>query len=193
MSSASKFTQLNETVVYDGAIIKVAVGEFRTPNGDVVARDLVRHPGAVSVVPIVGDCVVMVRQYRAALGLDLLEIPAGKRDIPGEAPEITAARELAEEIGLVPTDLRLLAQFYNSAGFCDELSYVYLATEFESAPIEAHGEEEQHMQIVHVPLTDIDAMIADARLCDAKSIIGLALARTALAVRAPGETALGGA
>ena len=180
MSSSPSFEQLSETVVFDGAIIKVAVGEFRTPAGDVVSRDLVRHPGAVSVVPIVGDHVVMVRQYRAALGANLLEIPAGKRDVPGEAPEITAARELVEEVGLVPKQLTLLAQFYNSAGFCDELSFVFLATEFESAPIEAHGAEEQHMQIEHVPLADIDAMIADARLCDAKTIIGVTLARRAL-------------
>ena len=68
----------------------MVVGEFETPDGDTITRDLVRHPGAVSVVPVDGDEVVLVRQYRAAVEADVLEIPAGKRDVPGEPPERTA-------------------------------------------------------------------------------------------------------
>lgn len=162
--------------MFEGRIITVAVGEFETPAGATISRELVRHPGAVSVVPIVDDHVVMVRQYRAAIGGDLLEIPAGKRDVADEPPELTAARELVEEVGLRPRSLELLSAFYNSAGFCDEYCYVFLATDFDGATAEAHGEEEVHMTVERVPLDDVPAMIADGRLCDAKSIIGLTLA-----------------
>ena len=117
---ADGFRQISEDTVFDGKIIRVAVGDFVSPSGTIVTRELVRHPGAVAVVAIVGDHVVMVRQYRAAIGGDLLEIPAGKRDVADEPPEVTAERELIEEIGLRPRALELLAGFYNSAGFTDE-------------------------------------------------------------------------
>lgn len=175
-SSAIGFRQISEDTVFEGKIIRVAVGEFVTPSGKTVTRELVRHPGAVAVVPILDDHVVMVRQYRAAIGDDLLEIPAGKRDVADEPPELTAEREVMEEVGLRPKSLELLARFYNSAGFCDEFCYVYLATEFEESAIEAHGEEEQHMIVERIPLDNVYAMIADGRLVDSKSIIGLTLA-----------------
>jgi len=100
-------------------------------------RDVVHHPGAVSIVPVLGEEVVLVRQYRAALDGLLLEIPAGKRDVPGEPPEVTAARELEEDIGYRSKDLVKLAEFYNSPGFSDEHSYVYLALDPE--PAQARG------------------------------------------------------
>src|SRR5437764_14817625 len=116
----------------------MAIGEFEAPDGSSFERDLVHHPGAVSVVAIVGGAAVLVRQYRAALDRDLLEVPAGKRDVDGEPPEATAARELEEEVGLRPARLELLAEFFNSPGFSDEHSYVYLASgliEVTSRPV----------------------------------------------------------
>ena len=167
-----------ERELYRGAVITVAVGSFTAPDGSVFDRDLVHHPGAVSVVPVTDDGqVVLVRQYRAAVGAELLEIPAGKRDVPGEAPELTAHRELAEEVGLLAGRLEPLARFYNSAGFCDELSHVFLGLELRDVPRAAQGVEEHHMTIERVPLGEVPAMIADGRLCDAKTIIGLTLAR----------------
>ena len=110
------------------------MGEFIAPNGEVVERDVIHHPGAVSVVPIDGDEVILVRQYRAALGHDLLEIPAGKRDVDDEPLELCAARELAEEIGVEAASMVKVASFYNSAGFCDELSHVFIARRSHSFP-----------------------------------------------------------
>ena len=79
------------------------------------------HPGAVVVVPVDADGnALLVRQYRVAAGRDLLEVPAGKRDVPGEPPEVTASRELEEEIGRRAGRLRLLCEFFNSPGFTDE-------------------------------------------------------------------------
>jgi 8-oxo-dGTP pyrophosphatase MutT (NUDIX family) len=170
------FAKGPERIVYDGAIIRVAVGEFTTPAGERIERDIVRHPGAVAVVPVVGDEAILVRQYRAALDLELLEIPAGKRDVSDEPPERCAERELAEEIGMHPGRLEVLSTFYNSAGFCDEEIVVFLGTELVATDSSAHGVEEQYMTIERVRLDDVPRMIAAGELRDAKSIIGLLLA-----------------
>jgi ADP-ribose pyrophosphatase len=155
------------------------------PDGHEFERDIVHHPGAVSVVPILarpgGDHqVILVRQYRAAVDTELLEIVAGKRDIAGEPPEVTARRELAEEVGMIAGRLELLAEFYNSPGFCDEHSYVFLGLDLEATDSEAHGIEEQHMTIERVSLADVGPMIRRREIIDAKTILGLTLAKEAL-------------
>jgi ADP-ribose pyrophosphatase len=162
-----------ERVVHNGSIITVAVGEFTSPDGRLMRRDLVHHPGAVSVVPVIGDDVILVRQYRAAIDGDLLEIPAGLRDVTDEPPETTAERELAEEIGMHPGKLELLCRFYNAAGFSDEEIFVYLGTDLEPVESRAHGVEEEHMTVERMPLDDALALIDSGELRDAKSIIGL--------------------
>ena len=176
------FRKLAEREVYRGSLISVAVGRFAAPGGEEFERDVVHHPGAVSVVPLLddGNTVVLVRQYRAAIDRDLLEIPAGKRDVAGEAPELTAHRELAEEIGMRAGRLEQLAEFFNSPGFCDEHSFVFLARELEPCDNSLQGVEEQHMTVERVALTDVPGLIASGELVDAKSIIGLTLAIEAL-------------
>jgi 8-oxo-dGTP pyrophosphatase MutT (NUDIX family) len=175
------FRKLAEREVHRGSLITVGVGRFAAPDGEEFERDVVHHPGAVSVVPLLDDgTVVLVRQYRAAVDRDLLEIPAGKRDVAGEAPELTAHRELAEEIGMQAGRLEQLAEFYNSPGFCDEHSFVFLARDLESCGNSLQGVEEQHMTVEHVALADVPGLIASGELVDAKSIIGLSLAREAL-------------
>ena len=147
------------------------------PDGETYQREVVRHPGAVVVVPA-GDSgtFLLVKQYRAAAGAELLEVPAGKRDVAGEPPEVTAARELAEEIGKSATQLKLLARFYNSPGFCDEMTHLYLASGLSDVPLDRHGVEEHHMSVVEVSFADVDTMIEKGDIVDAKSIIGLTLA-----------------
>ena len=127
--------------------------------------------------------VLLVRQYRAAVDRVLLEIPAGKRDVDGEDPEVTAARELEEEVGVRADRMEKLAEFFNSPGFCDEHSFVYLATGLERTEISAQGVEEEHMTVEEVALDDVTSLVAAGTLVDAKSIIGLALAREVLAGR----------
>ena len=97
----SGFAALSEDIVYEGWILKVARGHFRAPDGSTFERDVVHHPGAVAVVPLIDDDIVLVRQYRSALDDFLLEIPAGLRDISGEPPIETAQRELIEELSLI--------------------------------------------------------------------------------------------
>jgi ADP-ribose pyrophosphatase len=176
------FEKRSEEVVYQGRVISVAHATFTTPDGDEVGREIVHHPGAVSVVPVLdGERVVLVRQYRAALQRELLEIPAGKRDVAGEPVETTANRELAEEVGWHARSLVKLVEFFNSAVFSDEHSTVFLGTDLERVPTDLLGPEERHMVVVEVALDDVPALIASRDLVDAKSIIGLLLARERLA------------
>jgi ADP-ribose pyrophosphatase len=175
------FRRLGERSIYQGHVISLGVGEFEAPDGHRFERDVVHHPGAVSVVPLLdnGDA-VLVRQYRAALDRELLEIPAGKRDVEGEDPVVTAQRELGEEVGLRAAHLDLLAEFYNSPGFSDEHSYTYLATGLTSVAAAPDGAEEREMQIEHIALSSVPDLIASGDLVDAKSIIALLLTRERL-------------
>jgi 8-oxo-dGTP pyrophosphatase MutT (NUDIX family) len=177
------FRVTGEREVWTGPLLRLAVATVDGPGGGSFEREVVHHPGAVSVVPVVDDgaAVLMVRQYRAPLDRLLLEIPAGKRDVPGEPPETTARRELEEEVGMRAGRLEKLAEFYNSPGFCDEHSWVFMALDLAPAASSAHSEEEQHMTIERVLLDDVPGLIASGALMDAKSIIGLCLARDALA------------
>ena len=171
-----RFRKLDERPIYGGHVISLGVGTFEGPDRHIFERDLVHHPGAVSVVPVLGDEVVLVRQYRASIDAELLEIPAGKRDVPGEPPETTAHRELVEEVGFRAARLVKLAEFYNSPGFCDEHSHVFLGLDLEAVGSSAQGIEEEHMTVERIPLHTVPELIATGELMDAKSIIGLTLA-----------------
>ena len=172
------FRKVGEAARFEGSLFRVASVEFEGPDGDRFERDVVHHPGAVVVVPLTDDGkVIMVRQFRAAIDSDLLEIPAGKRDVAGEATEVTAARELAEEVGRRAGRLDLLARFYNSPGFTDELTYLYLARRLEEVPLDRQGHEEQQMSVEEIPLADVPRLISAGEIVDAKTIIGTALAR----------------
>lgn len=142
-----------------------------------------RHPGAVGVVPVHDDGTVsLVRQYRAAAETTVLEIPAGVRDEEGEEPLETAKRELAEEVGLAARDWRALTTYWVATGFSDERFWCYLArglTEADRAPA---SHEEEHMTIERVALGDVPRLIAAGEIEDAKTIIGLLLARESLRV-----------
>jgi 8-oxo-dGTP pyrophosphatase MutT (NUDIX family) len=183
----SSFRPLGEEVRVEGWRISFVQATYAAPDGTVFTRDVIRHPGAVAVVPVTdAGSVLLVRQYRGALDRELLEIPAGTRDVDGEPPEETARRELTEEVGVVATDMRLLATMANSPGFCDELTLLYLATGLRTGHIERHGEEESYMEVVEIDFADVDAMVASGELIDAQTILGLLLARQALAPSSPG-------
>ena len=171
------FVRRDERHVHSGPVVGLVETFWEAPDGELLSREVVTHPGAVSVVPLLGDdTVVMVRQFRAAVGGDILEIPAGKRDVPGELPAITAHRELVEEVGYAAGRLDELGTFYNSPGFCDEFSHVYLARDLREVPADAQGPEERHMTIERIPIDDVPGLIAGGDLVDAKSQIGLLLA-----------------
>lgn len=175
---SGEFRAGGEHIIFTGALVTLVERDVTGPDGSTFTREVLHHPGAVSVVAVDDeDRAVLVRQYRAAIDGELLEIPAGKRDVADEPPDETARRELIEEVGLAAGRLELLACFYNSPGFCDEYSYVYLAQDLTSVETDRQGPEEQHLVIEHVPLDDVPRLIRDRELVDAKSIIGLSLAR----------------
>ena len=175
------FRKLSERLVFEGALISLGEGTFEGPDASSFTRDVVHHPGAVSVLPYDADgTVLLVRQYRAAVDRELLEIPAGKRDVAGEAPELTAHRELAEEVGRKAGRMELLGTFFNSPGFCDEYSYTYLARDLTEVPLDAQSVEEAAMTIEPVPFSAALELITAGEITDAKTIIALLLARDRL-------------
>ncbi|MCU1376357.1 MAG: hypothetical protein JWO68_3643 [Actinomycetia bacterium] len=176
------FRLLGEEVRYRGPFLTVVKGSYEGPGGERFEREFLRHPGAVAIVAVVDGEVVLVRQFRAAVGRDLLEIPAGLLDVEGEEREAAAARELEEEVGLRLTGpLEHLVDYYPSAGMADHQVGIYLATSTEPCAARPQGHEEQTMTIERVPLADLDRLVASGDVADGKTIVGLLLARDRLA------------
>src|SRR3954454_14150484 len=166
--------RIDSKTVYEGKIATVREDEFRHPDGSTAIREVVGHPGAVAMVAHDDLHLYLVRQPREAVGDDaLLELPAGKLDVPGESPLDCAKRELAEEVGKSASEWRELKRFYTSPGFAEEEVIVYLATDLDDASAEA--EEEERLEVVAWPLSELDAAIADCR--DSKSLVGMLLFR----------------
>ncbi len=167
------FTRTDEEVLHVGHVITLTRATFEGPAGEVMERDVVHHPGAVAVVAIDGDDVVLVDQYRPVLERQMLELPAGKLDVPGEDRLTAARRELVEEAGYDAPDLVELGSFYNSVGFCDEHTTIYLATELVPAAPLAVSIEEEYLTVRRVTLAEVEGLIADGTITDAKTVIGL--------------------
>ena len=162
---------------YQGSFFSVHVDRIRLPGGRETTREIVRHPGAAAVVPLRDGAVLLVRQNRHAVGADLLEIPAGKLDVPGEDPLQCARRELREETGYVAGVFASLGVFYSSPGFTDERFYLYLATELEQVdPPPSHdGGEPISAEWLRLEAA-VDA-VTTGKIVDAKTALGLVLAR----------------
>lgn len=176
------FRHRGDVVRFTGWRISLVEAAFTAPDGTDFTRDVVRHPGAVAVVPVTDHgTALLVRQYRGAVDQWLLEIPAGTRDVEGEAPERTAGRELTEEVGVRAGRLRWLGTMLNTPGFCDERTELYLATSLTPAEPARHGEEERFITVEEVALDEVDALQRRGELVDAQTILGLLLARQALA------------
>lgn len=159
--------------IYRGRIIHL-VSREATLNGRRRPYDVVLHPGAVSVVPMVDRATVaLIRQYRVSVGKKLYEVVAGTRE-PGESPRVSARRELIEEAGLRAGKLTELARFYTAPGFCTEWMFMYLAT--SCTPVPARPEADEVIERVDVPLRDAVRMVRRGQILDAKSIVGVLLA-----------------
>lgn len=179
------FRFLGERVRYDGFFFKLTTGTFLDPRGYTFERDIIRHLGAVCVVALEGDppSVIMVRQYRAAVDQEILEVPAGKLDVPNEDLDVAASRELAEEVGREAGRMTFLGSFYNSPGFSNERTSCFLAEELRVVERDTQGIEEEFMSIVPVPLANVWKLVANGEIVDAKTIISVTLAERVLADR----------
>lgn len=178
-TSPSGFRHLDDRIVHRGYLWHVAVGRFAAPDGSEFERDIVRSPGAVGAVPLwfEGDepWVVLVRQYRAPVGTAVLEIPAGMRDIADEPTELTAARELEEEVGVRAGRLEPLQQFLPSVGMTDAVVHLFLATELVTVERATHGPEEHHSEVVRMPFAAALDLVLAGEIVDAKTVIALLL------------------
>ena len=167
--------RISSKTVFEGRIASVRVDEFRHPDGSTAKREIVGHPGAVAMVAHDAAHLYLVRQPREAVGEDaLLELPAGKLDVPGEPPLECAKRELAEEVGKSASEWRELKRFFTSPGFAEEEVTVFLATGLEDASA-GPTDEEERLEVVAWPLSDLDGAVEECR--DSKSLIGMLLLR----------------
>jgi 8-oxo-dGTP pyrophosphatase MutT (NUDIX family) len=164
------YERVDSKVVWEGRIGKVRIDTVRYDDGELAEREVVEHPGAAAVVAHDGEKLYMVRQPREPVDeQSLLELPAGKLDEEGESPLDTAQRELAEEIGKGARTWQHLTSFYTSPGFTDEECHVFIATNLYDERAEV--EENERIDIVEVPLSDLDHVIRDCR--DSKTLVGL--------------------
>ncbi|MFL6205334.1 MAG: NUDIX domain-containing protein [Acidimicrobiales bacterium] len=171
------FTTLGEEALFAGRVVSFNRVRVRAPDGHEFDREILRHPGVVVVVPLHDDgTVTLVRQYRVAIGQELLELPAGTRDVVGEPTVVAAARELAEEAGLAAQHLEELVTYFAAPGGTDESIVVFIARGLQEVPTDRQGPEEHAMTIERIPLDVALQMIDDGQITDAKTIIGLTLA-----------------
>jgi ADP-ribose pyrophosphatase len=172
---------VSEREVFRAKVFSVARVELVDPDGKPFERSIIRHTGAVHVVPVDEQRrVTLVRQYRAAADRLLLETPAGTCDVDGEAREVTARRELAEEAGLSAAHMDVLISVFNSPGISDQYTTIFLATGLSPCPAKPVGIEEGFMTIETVALDDVEALVADGTLVDETTVLGLLLARARL-------------
>lgn len=144
---------------------------FRTRRGDRYSNEVVLHPGAAVVLPILADGrIVMIRNRRIAVGRTLLELPAGTLD-PGESPLRCARRELEEETGYAAARMKRMVSFFSSPGISSEMMHVFLATGLR--PGRARPEATEELSVVQKTRTQALAAVRAGRIRDAKSMIGL--------------------
>jgi 8-oxo-dGTP pyrophosphatase MutT (NUDIX family) len=182
--SNDKFRHIGEREVHAGHIWRVVVAEYESPEGERFHRDIVRSPGAVSVVPIIeqadGFHVVIVRQWRPSIERVMIEVPAGMRDVDGEPVEETARRELIEEAGYRAGTLELLTMYHPSAGMTDGTHHLFLATDLVPVPRDLQGPEEAHMTVETMHLDDALARVISGEITASNTVIGLLLANQRL-------------
>jgi ADP-ribose pyrophosphatase len=157
--------------IYKGRIVNLNLETVTLPNGATVELEIIHHPGAAAVVPMKDDrTVVLIRQYRHAVGGYIYEIPAGKLHL-GEDPRECAQRELEEEIGYKAGVLDHITSAYTTPGFTDEVIHIYKATQLQRG-VQNLGHDEV-LEIAEFPLEKTITMIRDGVIQDAKTIVGL--------------------
>jgi 8-oxo-dGTP pyrophosphatase MutT (NUDIX family) len=176
------FRRVSEEELLRAWVFRVDRLQLVDPAGEPFERVVVRHPGAVTVVPVHDDGTVsLVRQYRAAVDATVLEIPAGTRDKDDETAEATARRELAEEAGLEAARWEVLIGTWNTPGVSDQHTTIFLATGLTVCESRPDGIEEGYMTVETIRLADLEGLVADGTLKDETTVLGLYLARERLA------------
>lgn len=166
-----KESWLDSKYLYRGSVVSLRVGDVRLEDGRTSKREVIEHSGGAAVVPVLEDkAIIMVRQFRIAIGKEILELPGGRLE-SGEVPEIRARRELEEETGYQVTSLIPAAHFYSSPGFTDEEIYIYLG--FGLKKVVQNPEWDENIRLVTLPLGEAWKMLTNGEFEDANAIIGL--------------------
>ena len=164
---------LSSEPIYEGKLVKLYRDTVELPDGKQADREIVKHPGAVAMVPLLpGGDVLLVRQYRTAARRILLEIPAGTLE-PGEDPLIAAERELQEETGYKPGKLVRLGAQYTAPGYTSELIHLFLATELEAARLDA--DDDEFIEVVRLPFDEALRQVIAGEIPDGKTQVALLL------------------
>jgi ADP-ribose pyrophosphatase len=162
--------------VYDGRLVKVDLDTVRPSNGREFELEVVRHPGAAAVIPLLSDpqgedpSVLLLEQYRYATGTTIWEVPAGVLE-PGEDPESCARRELLEETGAEAAQVEYLTTVYTTPGFTDERIHLFVATGITVG--EPNHERDEFIQVRARPLSEVLRMIRDGEIVDGKTIVAI--------------------
>jgi ADP-ribose pyrophosphatase len=161
--------------IFKGKVLNLFFDKVKLPNNKIATREKVTHPGAVAVVPVNNkNEVLLVKQYRYPVERVLIEIPAGKLD-SDEPPIECAKRELHEEVGVIDGQIIHLSTIYTSPGFSDEKMEIYIALDFKET--ENNPDHDEFLHLFKLNLDDCINMIEDGTIDDAKSIIGIILAK----------------
>jgi len=162
--------------VYSGRIVQLDIDTVRFPDGSIGEMEMIRHPGAAAVVPVLAGSdtadpqILLIRQYRYAADGPVWEVPAGRLD-PGESPETCARRELEEEAGAKAERLERLTAIYTTPGFIDERIHLFAA--YGLTPTPHRREPDEFMEAVPLPLSRVLGMIRDGEIVDGKSIVAV--------------------
>lgn len=165
-----KETTVSTEPVFSGKVISLQVDTVKLPDGSLGKREIVKHPGAVAVLALHEGRILLVDQYRQAMGRCELEIPAGKLE-KGEDPMEAAKRELQEETGYTCGKISHLHSFYTSPGFADEIIHLYLAEELTSG--EMALDDDEFLELYELTLEEAQQSIAEGRIADAKTLLAV--------------------
>jgi len=162
---------LSSRLLHEGRSFSFKTDQVELPNGRTTTRDIVDHPGAVAIVPLLDDSkIVLIRQFRYAAGRELLEIPAGTLE-KGEKPDACAVRELKEETGYEANSMRRLLSCYMAPGYSNEVIHLYVATGLKKG--EKETEEDEEIAVEAVGFDEALRMIEENKIEDAKTIVGV--------------------
>lgn len=155
--------------IFKGKIINLQVDQVSLPDGNIGEREIVKHPGAVAVIPVTDSGkIIFVKQYRKPLERTLVEIPAGKME-PNEKPEITAVRELEEETGYTTDSLTYVTSFYTSPGFADEIMHIYFTNALKKLDTLVLGDEDEFVERMELSLEEAIQYVEAEKIFDAKT------------------------
>jgi len=156
--------------VFEGKMISVRVDYVRLPDGKVSTREVVDHPGAVVIVPVLGEKILFVEQYRYPIEQVLLELPAGKMD-PAESPEECAERELEEETGYRAKTLSYLGKIFTTPGFTTEVIHIFAAEDLEKTA--QNTDPDEFIDVKEVSIEEALSLLKNAEIEDSKTICAL--------------------